>query len=141
MNLVPIVVEQSGRGERSYDIFSRLLKERIVFLNGEIDDNAASLVAVSLAEVLATSDVPAGVVNVLTCDKAEVLPWALSHLDVNLVDLTGAPDDLGDEVVAGAAENVKRIVGGREGSDPVEASPYVIGDFLEMKTIWHPIGR
>ena len=102
---------------------------------------AASLVAVSLAEVLATSDVPAGVVNVLTCDKAEVLPWALSHLDVNLVDLTGAPDDLGDEVVAGAAENVKRIVGGREGSDPVEASPYVIGDFLEMKTIWHPIGR
>jgi acyl-CoA reductase-like NAD-dependent aldehyde dehydrogenase len=102
---------------------------------------AASLVAVSLAEVLATSDVPAGVVNVLTCDKAEVLPWALSHLDVNLVDLTGAPDDLGDEVVAGAAENVKRIVGGGEGSDPVEASPYVIGDFLEMKTIWHPIGR
>ena len=102
---------------------------------------AASLVAVSLAEVLATSDVPAGVVNVLTCDKAEVLPWALSHLDVNLVDLTGAPDDLGDEVVSGAAENVKRIVGGREGSAPVEASPYVIGDFQEMQTIWHPIGR
>lgn len=48
MNLVPIVVEQSGRGERSYDIFSRLLKERIVFLSGEVDDTMASLVTAQM---------------------------------------------------------------------------------------------
>ncbi|HIL13922.1 MAG TPA: ATP-dependent Clp protease proteolytic subunit, partial [Deltaproteobacteria bacterium] len=48
MNLVPIVVEQSGRGERSYDIFSRLLKERIVFLSGEVDDTTAALVTAQM---------------------------------------------------------------------------------------------
>ena len=97
----------------------------------------ASLVAVTLGEVLATSDVPAGVVNVLTGERAELLPWLISHLDVNAVDLTGADDDLEAEVVAGAAANVKRVVFG----DVEEESPYVIADFLEMKTLWHPIGR
>ena len=97
----------------------------------------ASLVAVTLGEVLATSDVPAGVVNVLTGDRAELLPWLISHLDVNAVDLTGADDDLEAEVVAGAAANVKRVVFG----DVEEESPYAIADFLEMKTLWHPIGR
>jgi len=97
----------------------------------------ASLVAVTLGEVLATSDVPAGVVNVLTGEQAELLPWLISHLDVNAVDLTGADDDLEAEVVAGAAANVKRVVFG----DVEEESPYAIADFLEMKTLWHPIGR
>ena len=97
----------------------------------------ASLVAVTLGEVLATSDVPAGVVNVLTGERAELLPWLISHLDVNAVDLTGADDDLEAEVVAGAAANVKRVVFG----DVEEESPYAIADFLEMKTLWHPIGR
>ncbi len=97
----------------------------------------SALAAVTLAEVLATSDVPGGVVNVLTGDKAELLPWALGHMDVNSVDLTGEPNGLDDEAVATAADNVKRIVR----SDPVGASPYMIGDFLEMKTVWHPIGR
>ena len=97
----------------------------------------ASLIAVTLGEVLATSDVPAGVVNILTGDRAELLPWLISHLDVNAVDLTGADDDLEAEVVAGAAANVKRVVFG----DVEEESPYVIADFLEMKTVWHPIGR
>ena len=97
----------------------------------------ASLVAVTLGEVLATSDVPAGVVNILTGDRAELLPWLISHLDVNAVDLTGADDDLEAEVVAGAAANVKRVVFG----DVEEESPYAIADFLEMKTLWHPIGR
>jgi acyl-CoA reductase-like NAD-dependent aldehyde dehydrogenase len=92
---------------------------------------------VTLGEVLATSDVPGGVVNILTGDKAELLPWALGHMDVNSVDLTGAPDGLEDEAVATAADNVKRIVR----ADPEGASPYMIGDFLEMKTVWHPIGR
>ena len=97
----------------------------------------ASLVAVTLGEVLATSDVPAGVVNILTGERAELLPWLISHLDVNAVDLTGADDDLEAEVVAGAAANVKRVVFG----DVEEESPYAIADFLEMKTLWHPIGR
>ncbi len=97
----------------------------------------SALAAVTLAEVLATSDVPGGVVNVLTGGKAELLPWALGHMDVNSVDLTGEPNGLDDEAVATAADNVKRIVR----SDPVGASPYMIGDFLEMKTVWHPIGR
>ena len=97
----------------------------------------ASLVAVTLGEVLATSDVPAGVVNVLTGERAELLPWLISHLDVNAVDLTGTDDDLEAEVVAEAAANVKRVVFG----DVEEESPYAIADFLEMKTLWHPIGR
>ena len=97
----------------------------------------ASLVAVTLGEVLATSDVPAGVVNVLTGERAELLPWLISHLDVNAVDLTGADDDLEAEVVAEAAANVKRVVFGAV----EEESPYAIADFLEMKTLWHPIGR
>ena len=97
----------------------------------------ASLVAVPLGEVLATSDVPAGVVNILTGDRAELLPWLISHLDVNAVDLTGADDDLEAEGVAGAAANVKRVVFG----DVEEESPYAIADFMEMKTLWHPIGR
>ena len=97
----------------------------------------ASLVAVILGEVLATSDVPAGVVNILTGERAELLPWLISHLDVNAVDLTGAADDLEAEVVAQAAANVKRVVFG----DVEEESPYTIADFMEMKTLWHPIGR
>ncbi|MDP7598660.1 MAG: aldehyde dehydrogenase family protein [Acidimicrobiales bacterium] len=97
----------------------------------------STLAAVTLGEVLATSDVPGGVVNILTGDKAELLPWALGHMDVNSVDLTGAPDGIEDEAVATAADNVKRIVR----ADPAGASPYMIGDFLEMKTVWHPIGR
>ena len=97
----------------------------------------ASLIAVTLGEVLATSDVPAGVVNILTGERSELLPWLISHLDVNAVDLTGADDDLEAEVVAGAAANVKRVVFG----DVEEESPYAIADFLEMKTLWHPIGR
>jgi acyl-CoA reductase-like NAD-dependent aldehyde dehydrogenase len=102
-----------------------------------ISGATSTLAAVTLGEVLATSDVPGGVVNILTGDKAELLPWALGHMDVNSVDLTGAPDGLEDEAVATAADNVKRIVR----ADPAGASPYMIGDFLEMKTVWHPIGR
>ncbi len=104
-----------------------------VVLAGE----AATLVAMSLAEVLATSDVPGGVVNILTGDQIGLLPWALGHLDVNAVDLSGAPADLPDEALADAAENVKRLVHG----DATAASPSVIAQFLEMKTVWHPIGR
>lgn len=100
-------------------------------------DAEAGLAAVTLAEVLATSDLPGGVANLLTGDKQELLPWILGHLDVNSVDLTGAPNDIDHAVLEESAVNVKRTIWG----DPADESPYVIADFLEMKTVWHPIGR
>ncbi len=100
-------------------------------------DAEAGLAAVTLAEVLATSDLPGGVVNLLTGDKQELLPWMLGHLDINSVDLTGVSGDVERKVLEESAVNVKRTVWG----DPADESPYVIADFLEMKTVWHPIGR
>ena len=99
--------------------------------------NATPLPAISLAEVVATSDVPGGVVNILTGDSRALLPWLLGHADVNAVDLTGAPPDLDRSITDEAAGNVKRLVRG----DADEQSPYVIADFCEMKTVWHPVGR
>ena len=104
-----------------------------VILTGE----ASPLAAISMAEVVATSDVPGGVVNILTGATHDMLPWLLGHRDVNAVDLTGAPDDLEAKVVAEAAENVKRLIRGV----PDDQSPYIIADFCEMKTVWHPVGR
>ena len=100
-------------------------------------EGPASLAAITLAEVLATSDLPGGVVNLLTGDKNELLPWMMGHLDINAVDLTGAPKDLDPTILEEAAVNVKRTVWG----DPTAESPYAIADFLEMKTVWHPIGK
>jgi acyl-CoA reductase-like NAD-dependent aldehyde dehydrogenase len=93
------------------------------------------LAAVELAEVLATSDVPGGVVNLLTGKRAELAPWLASHMDVNAIDLTGA-DGLGPELEQAAAENVKRVVHGTADTQ----SLYEITAFLELKTVWHPIG-
>ena len=100
-------------------------------------DAEAGLAAVTLAEVLATSDLPGGVVNLLTGDKQELLTWMLGHLDINSVDLTGVSNDVDEKVLEESAINVKRTVWG----NPADESPYVIADFLEMKTVWHPIGR
>ncbi|HEY7002698.1 MAG TPA: aldehyde dehydrogenase family protein, partial [Gaiellaceae bacterium] len=91
------------------------------------------LAAVTLAEVLATSDVPGGVVNVLTGRKAELSPVLASHMDVNAIDLFGAEDRA--ELEAQAAENVKRVVSNGGGQ-----SPWHVAAFLELKTVWHPIG-
>jgi acyl-CoA reductase-like NAD-dependent aldehyde dehydrogenase len=93
------------------------------------------LAAAELAEVIATSDVPAGVVNLLTGRRAELAPWLASHMDVNAIDLTGA-DGLRAELERAAAENVKRVVVG----EPDAQSLYEISAFLELKTVWHPIG-
>jgi acyl-CoA reductase-like NAD-dependent aldehyde dehydrogenase len=102
------------------------------------------LSAVTLSEVLATSDVPGGVVNILTGYTAELVPWLAGHMDVNAVDLTGVPDDQRDEVERLCAENVKRIVRADDGqtdwlSDRAQ-SPYLVTAFMEMKTVWHPMG-
>jgi acyl-CoA reductase-like NAD-dependent aldehyde dehydrogenase len=92
------------------------------------------LAAITLAEVLATSDVPGGVVNVLTGRKSELSPVLAAHMDVNAVDLAGAEGDM-KELERIAAENVKRVVHNGDGQSPWHAAA-----FLELKTVWHPIG-
>ena len=94
------------------------------------------LAAIELAEAVATSDVPAGVVNVLTGSRAELAPVLAAHMDVNAIDLTGA-DDGRAELERLAADNVKRVVAS---SDPDRESPWEIEAFLELKTVWHPVG-
>jgi acyl-CoA reductase-like NAD-dependent aldehyde dehydrogenase len=86
--------------------------------------------------VLATSDLPGGVVNLLTGYRAELAPWLASHMDVNAIDLTGAADGMSAELEQAAAENVKRVIHG----SPDSQSLYEISAFLELKTVWHPIG-
>jgi acyl-CoA reductase-like NAD-dependent aldehyde dehydrogenase len=94
------------------------------------------LAAIELAEALATSDVPGGAVNLLTGHRAELAPWLASHMDVNALDLTGADGD-SPELERAAAENVKRVVRGK----PDAQSPWEIESFLELKTVWHPVGQ
>jgi len=101
------------------------------------------LPAVTLAEVLATSDLPGGVVNLLTGRVAELAPWLASHMDVNAIDLCGVTDPaLATELEVAAAENLKRVV--RPPSGPVDwtADPGLerMVSFLETKTVWHPKG-
>jgi acyl-CoA reductase-like NAD-dependent aldehyde dehydrogenase len=91
--------------------------------------------AVELAEAIATSDLPGGVVNVLTGYQQEIAPWLAGHMDVNAIDLTGVDGDRA-ELERLAADNVKRVVH----SAPGAASPWEIEAFLEHKTVWHPIG-
>ena len=93
------------------------------------------LAAVELAEVLASSDVPGGVVNLLTGQREELAPWLAGHMDVNALDLAGADGQV-EELERLAAENVKRVV--RGAAD--DQSPWEIASFLELKTVWHPIG-
>jgi acyl-CoA reductase-like NAD-dependent aldehyde dehydrogenase len=94
------------------------------------------LAAIELAEVLATSDVPGGAVNILTGYREELAPWLAGHMDVNAIDVTGA-DGLSADLERLAADNVKRVVRGQADGQ----SAWQIADFLELKTVWHPIGR
>ena len=99
------------------------------------------LPAITLSEVLATSDVPAGVVNLLTGSAAEIAPWLASHMDVNALDLTGVQErELSASLEAAAAENLKRVRR-PDGSDwAVDPGLDRLTSFLEIKTVWHPIG-
>ena len=98
------------------------------------------LPAVSLSEVLATSDLPGGVANVLTGFTAELAPWLASHRDVNAIDLTGAAPDARAELQRAAADNVKRVhVPADDGWDD-EPGLGRLTAFVETKTVWHPIG-
>jgi acyl-CoA reductase-like NAD-dependent aldehyde dehydrogenase len=91
--------------------------------------------AIELAEALATSDLPSGAVNILTGFRDELAPWLAGHMDVNAIDLTGVQGDT-TELERLAAENVKRVVR----SSAERQSPSEIEAFLELKTVWHPIG-
>jgi acyl-CoA reductase-like NAD-dependent aldehyde dehydrogenase len=88
--------------------------------------------AIEFAEVLATSDVPGGVVNLLTGRRDELAPHLAAHLDVDALDLPGSDAEL----ERAAADNVKRVVFSKPGE-----SLYDISSFLELKTVWHPMGQ
>ena len=94
----------------------------------------APLAALELAETLATSDLPGGVVNLLTGFRSELAPVLAAHMDVNAIDVTGAGDTA--ELERLAAGNVKRVVRGQADGQ----SLWDIEPLLEMKTVWHPIG-
>jgi acyl-CoA reductase-like NAD-dependent aldehyde dehydrogenase len=109
---------------------------------------ARPLPAVTLAEVLATSDVPPGVINILTGLRAELVPVLAAHMDVNAIDIWGVPREMREQVENSAMENVKRVArpprDGEERFDWLDDAraqrPEWITRFLEMKTVWHPIG-
>jgi acyl-CoA reductase-like NAD-dependent aldehyde dehydrogenase len=107
-----------------------------------IASEPSPLPAVSLGEVLATSDVPGGVVNILTGFTAELVPWLAGHMDVDAVDATGVPGELRAKVEELAAENVKRVHYGPDVDPFLDAaqSPYEVTAFVEYKTVWHPMG-
>jgi acyl-CoA reductase-like NAD-dependent aldehyde dehydrogenase len=107
------------------------------------------LPAITLSEVLATSDVPGGVVNVLTGRTAELVPVLAAHADVDAIDTWGVPDELRTEVEELAADDIKRLL--RRPTrvsdarfdwldDRAAERPEWIAAFMEMKTVWHPIG-
>ncbi len=101
------------------------------------------LPAVTLGEVLATSDLPGGVVNLLTGQVGELAPPLASHLDVNAIDLTGVGDaELARDLELEAAENVKRVLPAPIVEPDWEKTPDPrrILAFTEVKTVWHPTG-
>jgi acyl-CoA reductase-like NAD-dependent aldehyde dehydrogenase len=104
--------------------------------------DARPLPAISLAEVLATSDLPGGVVNVLTGRVAETAPWLASHMDVNAIDLTGVTDEpLATALEVAAAANLKRVLRPRPDEDwSDEPGLDRLFAWLEPKTVWHPKG-
>lgn len=107
-----------------------------------IASQAAPLVSITLAEAMAASDVPGGVVNILTGDAAEIAPWLASHMDVNAIDLTGITDaSLAVELEIAAADNLKRVRR-PDAAEDLLATPSLsrMTQFLETKTVWHPMG-
>jgi acyl-CoA reductase-like NAD-dependent aldehyde dehydrogenase len=107
------------------------------------------LPVVTLTEVLATSDVPAGVVNVITGFKRDLIPILAGHEDVDALDVWGVPDNLRKDTELVAADSVKRVARRPRGvtdarfdwlDDRASERPEWIAAYLEMKTVWHPIG-
>ncbi|MFE9475906.1 aldehyde dehydrogenase family protein [Streptomyces griseofuscus] len=105
-----------------------------------IASEKAPLPALSLAEVLATSDVPGGVVNILSGRPSEIAPSLAAHQDVNAIDLAGADEELAKELEIAAADNLKRVL--RPQSVDFTQTPGIerLTAFLETKTVWHTTG-
>lgn len=96
---------------------------------------SAAIAAMTFAEVLATSDLPAGVINILTGSHDELAPWAASHMDIDGFDISGITKKKREDIKVAGAENLKRIQ-----SFDGAISPTRIYAFMEAKTVWHPIG-
>lgn len=101
------------------------------------------LTSISLAELISNSDVPGGVVNILTGSKSELIPHLAKHMDVNSIGFTEEKKDLRDQIYLDAVNNLKRLVEipkSKIESEEIE-SPYIIKKFMEAKTTWHPIEK
>lgn len=101
-----------------------------------LSSESSPCAAMSFAEVVATSDVPGGVVNILTGSPAEIAPWMASHQDVNSLDLSGADAELAVACERDAAETLKRVIRPGHFSATV-GSVDRIGAYVETKTVWH----
>ena len=132
--VVAIIAPQSGNsllGLASVIAPAILTGNTVVVVASE----SAPLAAVSLSEVLATSDVPGGVVNILTGSPAEIAPWLAGHADVNAIDLAGAGllDWVDLQIIA--ADTLKRVLAPEDGAPPPSLERIVA--FTETKTVWH----
>jgi acyl-CoA reductase-like NAD-dependent aldehyde dehydrogenase len=96
---------------------------------------SSAIAAMTFAEVLATSDLPAGVINILTGSHDELAPWAASHMDIDGFDISGIAKKKRSDIKVAGAENLKRIH-----SFDGALTPTRIYAFMEAKTVWHPIG-
>ncbi|GAA3374741.1 aldehyde dehydrogenase family protein [Streptomyces sannanensis] len=105
-----------------------------------IASEKAPLPALSLGEVLATSDLPGGVVNVLSGRTAEITAPLAAHQDVNAIDLTGADAELAKELEVAAADNLKRVLRPQAVDWSADPGTQRLTAFLETKTVWHPTG-
>lgn len=129
LGVVGVIVE----GETLFDLVSQTA---CVIVSGNtvvtVSDDAGAVVACEFGEIVATSDVPAGVVNILTGRQEEMLPHLARHMDVN--GLCASPTQIG-RVLDDATENLKRLRSARPGQGLAQ-----IEDFVEIKTVWHPVG-
>ncbi|MFG3145727.1 aldehyde dehydrogenase family protein [Streptomyces sp. NPDC048243] len=105
-----------------------------------IASEKSPLPALSLGEVLATSDVPGGVVNILSGRTAEIAAPLAAHQDVNAIDLAGADEELAEELEIAAADNLKRVVRPQAVDYARTPGTERLTAFLETKTVWHPTG-
>jgi acyl-CoA reductase-like NAD-dependent aldehyde dehydrogenase len=134
--VVAIVAPQGGRGTSLLGLVA-VIAPALVAGNTVvvIADQTRPLSAISLGEVLATSDVPGGVVNILTGSPAEIAPWLASHADVNAIDLTGAETLDWVELEVASADTLKRVVRPEPGV-PARSLDRILA-FVETKTVWH----
>ncbi|MEW2390386.1 aldehyde dehydrogenase family protein [Streptomyces venezuelae] len=105
-----------------------------------IASEKSPLPALSLGEVLATSDVPGGVVNILTGKTAEIAAPLAAHQDVNAIDLTGTDAELARDLEVAAADNLKRVLRPQPVDFAADPGTHRLTAFLETKTVWHPTG-